>query len=897
MGVTGKPADGAGGAGTELPMLLEGVRVLELADELGEYCGKVLAGLGADVVKVEPPGGETTRAIGPFQDDLPGPERSLHFWHYNFGKRGVVLDLDEATDRATFAELAGNADVVLETRHRDHLADRGIGAEQLSARHPGLVWARISPFGDTGPWADHQGSDLVHLALGGVMMNCGYDASPAGDYDTPPIAPQMWQAYHIAGEQTVGAIIAALCHRNVTGRGQRLATAVHQAVSANTEQDVPDWVFGRQPHLRHCCGHSHPQTTANDREAAVAAAQQQTVNRTKDGRWLLPYSSYIRVQGTAVTGKGDTVDRLLDVMAEHGYSDPLWDERFADPGFRSRPEFLDHLNGLIARFLARTRFDDDVWRTAQERGLAWAPVRRPEENLDDPHWAERGTFREVEHPGLDHPAVEVGAKWVAAGTRCRPGPRAPQLGEHDTEVLPPNSPWRSGPGPAATPADEDRVRHRRRVVHSGRGAPFALSGVRIVDLSWALASAGAGRLFTALGAQVIKVEHTSRLDGMRRGYGRPPVGLRAERDRATGPLATTSLDSLNRGGAFMEINSGKQSVGLDLKTDGGKELLRELVREADMVVEGFSPGTFARMGFGYEQLRALRPDIIYVQQSGLGERGRYGRLRTFGPTAQAFSGITEMSGLPEPYGPAGVGYSYLDWFGAYHMSTAMMSALYHRDRTGNGSWIDSAQVEIGIQLTGTAVLDHSVNGRRWRRTGNRSPYRPAAPHGAYPCAGRDRWIAVAAFTDEQWRAVCEVLGAPDLLRDPRWATLADRLRDQDLLDRTVGELTADREPFELMDALQAAGVPAGVCQTAQERCDDDPQLAHLGWQVELQQSEIGTWPVKEIPVRMSATPPYIGGPYDRHGPNYAEDTDAVLDQVLGLTPERIASLRREGVIA
>ncbi|ODU07732.1 MAG: hypothetical protein ABS81_00840 [Pseudonocardia sp. SCN 72-86] len=877
--------------------MLEGVRVLELADELGEYCGKVLAGLGADVVKVEPPGGELTRDIGPFQDDSPGRERSLHFWHYNFGKRSVVLDLDDEADRAVFAELAARVDVVLDTRPRGYLEERGLGGAVLCRRHPELVYARISPFGDDGPWADHHASDLVHLALGGMMMNCGYDAGPAGEYDTPPIAPQMWQAYHIAGEQTASAIVAAMCHRNLNGVGQTLSTAVHQAVSANTEQDVPDWVYGRQPHFRHTCGHSFPQTVEDDRGAAMAAANQQTVTRTKDGRWLLPYSSYIRVQGTNVKGKGDTVDRLLDVMAEHGFEDPLLDARFADPGFRADPAFLDHLNAVIARFVARSRFADDVWVAAQERGLAWAPVRRPEENLADPHWAERGTFVEVDHPGLDRPAVEIGAKWVAHGVRWRTGSRAPLVGEHTDEILAAESGWRTGPSPAAGVADGPVVERRTSEWTSRRGAPFALSGLRIVDLSWALASAGAGRFFTALGADVIKIEHESRIDGMRRGYGRPPLGLRPERDGARGPLATTSADSLNRGGAFMEINAGKRSVGLDLKTDDGRDLLRDLIREADMVVEGFSPGTFARMGFGYDELRRLRPDIIYVQQSGLGERGRYGRLRTFGPTAQAFSGITDMAGLPEPFGPAGVGYSYLDWFGAYHMATAMIAALYHRDRTGHGCWIDSSQVEVGIQLTGTALLDHSVNGRAWQRRGNRSPWKAAAPHGAYPCAGTDRWIAIAAFTAEHWQATAESLEVEHLLDDPRFDTLEGRLRHEDELDAVIGAATGTWDAVALMDRLQTAGVPAGVCQTAQERCETDPQLAHLGWQVELRQSEIGTWPVKEIPVAMSRTPPYIGGRLDRHGPDYAEDTDDVLTGILGLSPERLAALRAAGVIS
>jgi crotonobetainyl-CoA:carnitine CoA-transferase CaiB-like acyl-CoA transferase len=178
---------GAGG-------FLDGVRVLEVADELGEYCGRVLAGVGADVVKIEPPTGEVTRSYGPFAGDRPDPEGSLYFWHYNFGKRGVTLDLDDAGGQAEFLRLAAGADVVIDTRPASYLDDRSIGYDALRSLNPGLVMARISPFGDRGPWKGYKGSDLVHLALGGVMMNCGYDPDPTGFYETPPIAPQMWQA-------------------------------------------------------------------------------------------------------------------------------------------------------------------------------------------------------------------------------------------------------------------------------------------------------------------------------------------------------------------------------------------------------------------------------------------------------------------------------------------------------------------------------------------------------------------------------------------------------------------------------------------------------------------------------------------------------------------------------
>jgi crotonobetainyl-CoA:carnitine CoA-transferase CaiB-like acyl-CoA transferase len=301
------------------------------------------------------------------------------------------------------------------------------------------------------------------------------------------------------------------------------------------------------------------------------------------------------------------------------------------------------------------------------------------------------------------------------------------------------------------------------------------------------------------------------------------------------------------------------------------------------------------MGLGYERLREINPKIVYVQQSGMGQIGTYGRLRSFGPTAQAFSGLSDMSGLPEPYPPAGIGYSYLDWFGAYQMALAMMAALYRQKQTGNGCWIDSSQAEVGLYLTGTAILEHSANGRQWSRFGNRSPYKAAAPNGAYRALGDDRWIAISAFSDEHWWALTKVLGHPGWTADPRLATLALRLANQDYLDALVNQATVEWDAFGLMDALQRAGVPAGVCQTAEDRYERDPQLKHLEWLVELNQSEIGTWPVKEVPVKFSETPPYIGGVLDRHGPSYGEDNDYVLRSILGLNQDQIAQLTSEGV--
>ena len=471
---------------------LGGIRVLEIGDELGEYCGKVLAGLGADVVRVEPPGGEATRRFGPFYHDEPDPDRSLYFWHYNLGKRSVVLDLDAAEGRQAFARLARTADVVVDTRPRGYLAGRGIGYDNVSVDNPGLIWARITPFGDTGPWADYAASDLVHLALGGIMLNCGYDPDPAGFYETPPVAPQMWQSYHIAGEMTVMAILGALNYRLSSGQGQRMTTSVHDAVSKNTETDLPDWVFLAQPHQRLTCRHSSTSVTGS----ALAM--------TKDGRYLLPYRAFGR-GGVGVNAWAGTVSLLKD----HGMQGDLDDPKY-DGDHRFSAEAGDHISVLTDKLISRLMFDRDLWRDAQGYGMPWAPLRRPEENISEEHWQMRGAFFEVYHDELDETFVYTGAKWLTEGLQWCGRRRAPMVGEHTADLL---AEWLTPP--QRRPRIHVSERASQAPLVSKHGKPFALSDIRIVDLSWMLASAGAGRYFAAMGAEVIKVEHVSHLDGMR----------------------------------------------------------------------------------------------------------------------------------------------------------------------------------------------------------------------------------------------------------------------------------------------------------------------------------------------------------------------------------------------
>ena len=376
-------------------------------------------------------------------------------------------------------------------------------------------------------------------------------------------------------------------------------------------------------------------------------------------------------------------------------------------------------------------------------------------------------------------------------------------------------------------------------------------------------------------------------------------GEKAAREAATAPLM--GVTDSDMGGQFNNKNSGKRGFSLNIRTPEGLEIAKRLVAQCDVVAEGFSPGVLERLGLGYEVMKSIKPDIIYIQQSGMGGAGTYGRFRTVGPVAASFAGTSDMSGLPEPAMPAGWGYSYLDWMGAYGFALAILGAIFHRDRTGEGQFIDSSQCEAGMFLSGATVLDWSANDRAWTRIGNRSPYKPAAPHGAYRCLpdtekGDDSWIAIACFDEAEWQALTAVAGLEALRSDPRFATLKARLAHQDALDEAITVWTLTQEAYALMFALQGVKVPAGVCQTAGDRCERDPQLKALQWLTEVTGSKIGRWPVAEMSAKLSATPPWSGGPIDRAAPCYGEDNHYILTQYLGYTNADVERLVRENVI-
>ncbi|PPQ29361.1 acyl-CoA transferase [Rhodopila globiformis] len=847
--------------------MLAGLRVIEIADERAEYAGLLLAGLGCEVVKIEPPEGNATRRIGPFLDDQPGLERSLFFWAYNRAKKSVVLDIQ--AQPAALLRLLEGADILLDSSCGALNTALGLDRNALNARFPTLVTARMTPFGDDGPWAHFKGSDLVHLALGGVMMNCGYDPDPNWQYDTPPIAPQVWHAYHIAGEQLAAGVVAALIARRRNGLGQDVSIAVHEAVAKNPELDIMHWVMRRVPLWRLTCRH-----------ALETPNHSPSIMHTKDGRWYISHGMGARDLKALVP-----LLSKYDMQADLQPPPPDADLKArAVPGSTVGDEAKAHMLDVVQRFARAWTYHDMPWLEAQEAGLLWAPIRKPHENALDEHWLKRKTFAEVPHPELGRSFLYPTSKWLATQTSWQIGRRAPLLGE-DTEALLAEAP-RQPSVPTRPKGDAGAV------VSALHGKPFPLQGVKILDFAWFLASAGGTRFLAALGAESYKVEWKDNPDT--RLAAMAPVGGRAARQAATGPLP--GVKDPDMGGQFLNKNAGKRGISLNIRHPKGLAIAKDLVRLCDIVAEGFSPGVLQRLGLGYDVMRKIRPDIIYIQQAGMGAHGTYGRMRTVGPVAAAFAGQADMSGLPEPAMPVGWGYSYLDWMGAYGYALALLGALHHRDRTGQGQWIDASQCESGIFLTGTAILDWAANGREWRRHGNRSPYKPAAPHGVYRCAGNDRWVAIACFTETDWQSLARVADHPGWLADRRFMTLADRLAHQEALDEAVGAWTITRSAEETMMALQEAGVPAGVCQNAEDRCDHDPQLRHLNWLTEVTGSKIGTWPVYELPMKLSRTPAYIGGPINRGAPCYGEDNAWLLTELLGMSASDVERLAEEGVI-
>ncbi|MHB8464459.1 MAG: CaiB/BaiF CoA transferase family protein [Acidimicrobiales bacterium] len=408
----------------------------------------------------------------------------------------------------------------------------------------------------------------------------------------------------------------------------------------------------------------------------------------------------------------------------------------------------------------------------------------------------------------------------------------------------------------------------------------AFAGVRVCDFSGQLAGAGATRFLAAMGAEVIRIE-----DPVTEGYWDALRGVSPFVDDRRGR---------DFGGPFNNHNVEKLGVTLNLRTETGKDLLRELVVVSDVVTENFSAGVLERLGFSYDDLRAIRPDIVYVSNSGFGHVGPYRAFKTWGPIVQACCGLTLSTGLAgQP--PAGIGYSYMDHQGASFMAIAILAGLLHRHRTGEGQWIDISCTDAGALLNGPAVLDYTVNGRPLRRSGspdsNHSASPAMTPHGVYPAAGDDNWIAIACRDDGDWKIVVNLIGEEWASTD-RFATLAGRVAAEPELDRLLGEWTATQDRFDLAASLRASGVPATAVQRPGERIDNDPGTSDWGLWPTVTHRLMGEVRVDGLPVHFSETDWAI----TRGAPCLGEHNDEVFGDLLGHTRDEISRWREEGVL-
>ena len=388
---------------------LTGMRVLELADEKGQFCGKLMADLGAEVIKIEPAGGEGTRSVGPFLDDVPHRDRSLSFWHYNTSKQGITLNLNTSDGRELFKKLADTADVILETFNAGYLPSLGLGYEDLVKTNPRLIMCSLTDFGQTGPWRDYLSSDLLHLAAGGQMGCSGYD--PVDDPEQIPIAPGGGNAWHTGSHYAYMAIMAALMYRTDSGQGQYIDASVHDACALTTEMHVNTYIYQNQVVLRQTGRHA----------AATPNAVAQL--RCKDGK-------YVNASASRVTFR--QFPTLVKWMDSHGLADNLTDERYQDLSvFNSE---VAHIEKVVENFVASLP-RDEIAHGGQELGFNWGAVRTPDELIDEGHLNDRGFWVDVAHPELGKTFKYPGAAGIYNGSPWRISSRAPLVGEHNEEIL------------------------------------------------------------------------------------------------------------------------------------------------------------------------------------------------------------------------------------------------------------------------------------------------------------------------------------------------------------------------------------------------------------------------------------------------------------------------------
>lgn len=814
--------------------LLSPYRVLDLTDGRAELATSVLAGFGADVIKVEPPGGSDSRSIAPLVAGEPDGLASLHFHAYNRGKRSVELDIHDISQHQDFLALVASADFMFENAGPGEMVELGLGYDVLRTVRSDLVYVALSPFGQTGPYADHLATDLTLSAMGGSM-------ALMGDPDRRPLritVPQTW--HHAAAESAVGAMVAH--HRRVaTGEAQYVDMAVQPAVFwTGLNAMVSSAINGKNAERR-------------GTELHLSTMQTPLVYPCRDGDVCL-----------APTGK--TLLGLIPWMQETGAVAEEWiagedwstyERRLLDGTEVSRS--YDEVREKIREFTKRFT-KAELFAEALARSMTIVPVNTVADIVDLDHLQVRDYWDTVEL------ASGAGLRTAGPFVKVSNSPvqwdrPAPGVGQHTSEVM-----QSLAPG-AAIAETESAVTETR--VTGERGLPLA--GIKVADFSWIGVGPITAKALADNGATVVRIESDDPIDRL----------------RVVGPFTNGEI-GINRCQFFGSFNTSKQSLKVDLKTDVGRDVARKMLAWCDIALDSFTAGTMDRLGLGYETARELNPGIIMATTCLFGQYGPVSKLAGYGYHAAAISGFYEITGWPDR-APGGPWNAYTDTVAPRFLTTTLLAALDHRRRTGQGQYIDQAQMESALHFQAPQLLDVQASGTVARRNGNVDPV--CAPHDSFPCAGQDQWCAIAIETDAQWLNLRSAIGDPGWSQDPALATAAGRLAAADAVYENLAIFTVNHDPHSLMELLQEAGVPAGAVQRSSDHLVD-PQLAHREFFRRLNHPEMGEVPYEGHQYKIAG---YNNGPRGP-APCLGEHSFEVLTELLHIEGDELTEILVSGAV-
>ncbi len=818
---------------------LAGITVLDLtAGIAGPYATKLLADLGARVIKIERPGGDPARTLPPFLGDEPGPERSATFHFLNTNKQSVVLDLTTTSGKQALYGLLPLADLVV-TSSSPATAERlGIDAATLRARRDLPVLA-ITNFGQTGPYRDYRLSETVLYAMGGEMYS-------HGTADREPLKLGGTAALLQCGAMATVAALGALHIWETAGTGQSIDLALFEAQIASLDRRSSTILAYRFS------------GRVQERAAGGGGGLASGIYPVADG--------YVEVTAAS----GDYWARFVEMLDDNRLRQPRW----SSPLTARDPAAKEEVDAIVYPWmLARTRAE--VWEAARRARAMVAPLYTGADLYADAVLHERGLWAEAEHALLGRLPM-LGRPYLLEQSPWRLRHPAPRLGEHTGVVL------GAPPPPARPPETPDQA------------MPLPLANVRICDFTAVWAGQSATMYLADMGAECIKVENPTVWNPMTRAAAPVlPAAMAAMMPPWMGghPGGDPGPRPWNNCPAFVHVQRNKRSITVDSRRPEGLALVEELIRVSDVLAENLATGTLEKLGLTDDRLRELRPDLIILHLPAFGRSGPYTAGRGYGSHIDAVAGGTILRGYADtaPYSNTQIFAG--DYFVGLHGAVAVMAALRHRRRTGAGQVIELAQWECSAQMFPQAALDAAWNGRAQRATGNRSA-EGYIPNGVFPCAGADRWLALSCRNDGEWAALVAAMGRPGWALDAAFATAAGRAAAEGLIEQQIAAWTAKQERDALFHRLQTAGVTAGPVLNAADAATD-PQLAANGaWQTLPATDDYPETPFQRPPYRFSRSDIRI-----RTAPApFGADTAAVYRDLLGLGDKQMDRLRASGHI-